>query len=164
MTAVYVTPDKEWVEEWLTVGFEAPAEIGRVMDSPLTSLSKKDWAAQHLAKYAYSAVKQVLDNPKAFGFEIKASVAPQFVRKDMIQETLEEVETRRIQRLDKPAITDVQQRDMENWTIQVYGKRRKAKFFKHPPQFGRKDGFEEFDDLPPEWQEQMQPVYVQEED
>lgn len=162
MTAIYVTPDKEWVKEWLPIGFEAPAEINRILEGQLYSKDKKEKAAVHLALFAHEAVQWSLNHGEALGWEIDTSVAPTLMRKDFIKETIEELEDQRINKAEKPKLYDVDKRDVDNWTIHVYAKRRKFKFPKYLPQFTSKDGFEDFGDLPADMQEHVKPIYVQE--
>lgn len=159
MTLIRIQPDTEYTEQWLTIGFEVDAEATAALRDPLATTDHKIRADRHVKAMALQAIQRVEANPKLAEWEVSRKVNARNLQRDFSQETVEEMEERRIARLPSPTVTDVMKRGKENWTIEVWGRRKNRLFLKYPELRGPDDGYESYDRLPEDIKARMKPVY-----
>ena len=163
MVLITVQPDTEWVVEPRRISFEVPAEIGRILDNPASTEVDKTAAKAALFGYAYRGIQEAVNAEKLAPFEVLQSGPhsrnPWGLARDESKLTVEEEETRRKVGLPSQYITNLMVRDMENWVIWVMGRRKARLFIKYPDVLTEKDGFEDFEDLPPQLAAEIQPIY-----
>lgn len=162
MTRLIFQPDTEYTEGWMTLGFEVDDAATAALRDPSSSDDLRLRAYKHVTGVAMEAIKAVEANPKRYEWEIRRDKNCRNLQRDFSQETTEEMEERRLDETSVKPVTDVMKRNKENWTIQVWARRKKRLSPKYPTQLGPSDGFSAYDDLPDDYKARLKPVFAYE--
>lgn len=154
-----VVPDTEWIGEYRTISFEVPDEVDARFRDRTLSIEERAEAQIHIWACAKKAIDSIMTRPDLAEMEIDLSKPMRNIRRDRIQETMEEIETRRAAKLGLPSITALMKANKVNYTIDVFARRKKRLFIRFPDELGPEDGFEAMADLPEDIRPHAEHVY-----
>jgi len=156
---ISVVPDTEWVGEYRTISFEVPDEVDARFRNRSLPEEERAEAYIHILACAKVAIDSIMSRPDLAEMEIDLSKPMSRPKRDRIQETMEEIENRRANKLGLPSITALMKANKVNYVIDVYARRKKRLFIRFPDELGPQDGFEAMSDLPEDIRPHAEHVY-----